>query len=125
MAHFAELDENNIVVSVTVVDNRHVPSDKHVDGETSCKNFFNKPDTTFKQTSYNDNFRKRYAGIGFTYDASKDVFISLQPYASWSLNDDSDWQAPITYPIDDKEYRWDESIYQGDNTKGWIEVESA
>lgn len=125
MAHFAELDENNIVVSVTVVDNRHVPSDKHVDGETWCKNFFNKPDTTFKQTSYNDNFRKRYAGIGFTYDASKDVFISLQPYASWSLNDDSDWQAPITYPIDDKEYRWDESIYQGDNTKGWIEVESA
>ena len=125
MAHFAELDENNIVVSVTVVDNRHVPSDKHVDGETWCKNFFNKPDTTFKQTSYNDNFRNRYAGIGFTYDASKDVFISLQPYASWSLNDDSDWQAPITYPIDDKEYRWDESIYQGDNTKGWIEVESA
>ena len=125
MAHFAELDENNIVVSVTVVDNRHVPSDKHVDGETWCKNFFNKPDTTFKQTSYNDNFRKRYAGIGFTYDASKDVFISLQPYASWSLNDDSDWQAPITYPIDDKEYRWDESIYQGDNTKGWIEVVSA
>ena len=125
MAHFAELDENNIVVSVTVVDNRHVPSDKHVDGETWCKNFFNQPDTTFKQTSYNDNFRKRYAGIGFTYDASKDVFISLQPYASWSLNDDSDWQAPITYPIDDKEYRWDESIYQGDNTKGWIEVESA
>tara|TARA_R100001244_G_C5144474_1_gene128515 strand:- start:355 stop:732 length:378 start_codon:yes stop_codon:yes gene_type:complete len=125
MAHFAELDENNIVVSVTVVDNRHVPSDKHVDGETWCKNFFNKPDTTFKQTSYNDNFRKRYAGIGFTYDASKDVFISLQPYASWSLNDDSDWQAPITYPIDDKEYYWDETLYQSDNSQGWVEVESA
>ena len=57
MAHFAELDENNVVVRVTVVDNSHVPSDKHIDGETWCKNFFNQPDTTFKQTSYNDNFR--------------------------------------------------------------------
>ena len=60
MAHFAELDENNVVVSVTVVDNSHVPSDKHVDGETWCKNFFKKPDTTFKQTSYNAKFRKQY-----------------------------------------------------------------
>ena len=100
MAHFAELDENNVVVRVTVVDNSHVPSDKHIDGETWCKNFFNQPDTTFKQTSYNDNFRKQYAGIGDTYDAAKDVFIKPKPHASWTLDSDNDWQAPLTRPDD-------------------------
>ena len=131
MAHFAELDENNVVVSVTVVDNSHVPSDKHIDGETWCKNYFNQPDTTFKQTSYNDNFRKQYAGIGDTYDAAKDVFIKPKPHASWTLDSDNDWQAPLTRPDDcmakdpengTKAYTWDESAYQGDNTKGWVEV---
>ena len=131
MAHFAELDENNVVVRVTVVDNSHVPSDKHIDGETWCKNFFNQPDTTFKQTSYNDNFRKQYAGIGDTYDAAKDVFIKPKPHASWTLDSDNDWQAPLTRPDDcmvkdpengTKAYTWDESVYQGDNTKGWVEV---
>ena len=131
MAHFAELDENNVVVSVTVVDNSHVPSDKHIDGETWCKNFFKKPDTTFKQTSYNANFRKQYAGIGDTYDAAKDVFIKPKPHASWTLDSDNDWQAPLTRPDDcmikdpengTKAYTWDESAYQGDNTKGWVEV---
>ena len=131
MAHFAELDENNVVVSVTVVDNSHVPSDKHVDGETWCKNFFKKPDTTFKQTSYNNNFRKQYAGIGDTYDATKDVFIKPKPHASWTLDSGNDWQAPLARPNDcivkdpengTKSYTWDESAYQGDNTKGWVEV---
>ena len=131
MAHFAELDENNVVVRVTVVDNSHVPSDKHVDGETWCKNFFNQPDTTFKQTSYNANFRKQYAGIGDTYAATKDVFIKPKPHASWTLDSDNDWQAPLTRPDDcmikdpengTKAYTWDESAYQGDNTKGWVEV---
>ncbi len=131
MAHFAELDENNVVVRVTVVDNSHVPSDKHADGETWCKNFFNKPDTTFKQTSYNNNFRKQYAGIGDTYDATKDVFIKPKPHASWTLDSGNDWQAPLARPNDcivkdpengTKSYTWDESAYQGDNTKGWVEV---
>ena len=120
MAHFAELDENNIVVAVTVVDNNHVPSDKHADGETWCKDFFKKPDTTYKQTSYNHNFRKTYAGIGDTYDAAKDKFIKPQPFSSWALDGDDDWQAPITKPDDGKTYNWDESVYQGDNSKGWI-----
>ena len=131
MAHFAELDENNIVVKVTVVDNNIETSsgklginDKHVDGETWCKNFFNQPDTTFKQTSYNNNFRKQYAGKGYTYDAAKDKFISPQPHASWSLDGNDDWQAPIARPDDDgiRIYLWDETLYQSDNSQGWVEV---
>ena len=132
MAHFAELDENNIVVKVTVVDNNIETSngklgvnDKHVDGETWCKNFFNQPDTTFKQTSYNNNFRKQYAGRGHTYDAAKDKFICWQPHASWSLDGNDDWQAPITRPDDEdgtRMYIWDETLYQSDNSQGWVDV---
>ena len=122
MAHFAELDKDNIVVGVTVVDNAHVPSDKHADGETWCKDFFNKQDTTYKQTSYNHNFRKQYAGIGYTYDAVRDEFVSSNPYASWTLDSSNDWQPPITKPDDGKEYGWDEEAYQADNSTGWIEL---
>jgi len=124
MAHFAELDDNNIVLRVCVVDNKHVPSDKHVDGETWCTNFWG---GTWKQTSYNNNFRKQYAGKNFTYDASKDKFIAPKPYASWSLDGNDDWEPPISKPSDDKTnggdkfYFWDESAYQADNTKGWVE----
>jgi hypothetical protein len=104
MAHFAELesktdptgftsDTHLIVKQVTVVGNDISAgggtlgdNDCHVDGETWCKNFFKKPNTEFKQTSYSNSFRKQYAGIGHRYDASKDKFICPQPYASWSLN---------------------------------------
>ena len=122
MAHFAELDGSNIVVKVTVVDNSNVPSDKHADGETWCKDFFNTPDTTYKQTSYNHNFRKQYAGVGMTYDAVRDEFVSQKPYASWTLDGSNDWQAPITKPDDGKSYGWDESAYQADNSTGWTEL---
>ena len=96
MAHFAELDNNNVVLRVVVVGNDCVPSDEHIDGETWCINFFK--GGTWKQTSYNSNFRKQYAGIGYTYDAAKNKFISPQPHASWSLDANDDWQAPVTYP---------------------------
>ena len=96
MAHFAELDNNNVVLRVVVVGNDCVPSDEHIDGETWCINFFK--GGTWKQTSYNNNFRKMYAGIGMIYDPVKDKFLSPQPYASWSLDSSDDWQAPITYP---------------------------
>jgi hypothetical protein len=143
MAHFAELesktdptgftsDTHLIVKQVTVVANDVETAagplgenDMHVDGETWCKNFFNKPDTEFKQTSYNHKFRKQYAGVGFRYDASKNKFLSPQPYASWSLDSNDDWQAPITYPsvTDGSGFRyiisWNETKYQADNTKGW------
>jgi len=96
MAHFAELDNNNKVLRVVVVGNDCVPSDEHIDGETWCINFFK--GGIWKQTSYNHNFRKQYAGIGFTYDPAKNKFISPKPHASWSLDSNDDWQAPVTYP---------------------------
>ena len=123
MAHFAELDENNVVLRVCVVDNAHVPSDMHINGETWCTNFWG---GTWKQTSYNHNFRKRYAGIGWTYDSVKDKFLEPKPFASWSLDENDDWKAPVEYPADGDNtnwYTWDESVYQGDNPKGWIAVE--
>ena len=98
MAHFAELDNNNVVLRVVVVGNDCVPSDEHIDGETWCINFFK--GGTWKQTSYNHNFRKQYAGIGYTYDAAKNKFISPQPHDSWALDASDDWQAPVTYPTD-------------------------
>ena len=108
MAHFAELDNNNVVLRVVVVSNDCVPSDEHIDGETWCINFFKTPN--WKQTSYNHNFRKQYAGIGYTYDSEKNKFISPQPYASWALDANDDWHAPVTYPTDttDKAVVWDE-----------------
>ena len=116
MAHFAELDGDNKVLRVCVVDNAHVPSDKHADGETWCANFWG---GTWKQTSYNSKFRKQFAGIGFTYDATKDKFIAPKPAASWALDGNDDWQAPIAKPDDGKIYLWNETAYQADNTKGW------
>ena len=119
MAHFAELDNNNIVTRVVVVGNDVATAagplgenDMHVDGETWCVNFFK--GGTWKQTSYNANFRKQYCGKGFTFDAAKDKFISPQPYASWALDGNDDWQAPVTYPTDitDKRIDWDEAGQQ-------------
>jgi len=119
MAHFAELDNNNVVTRVTVVGNDVETAagplgtnDMHVDGETWCINFFK--GGTWKQTSYNNNFRKQYCGKGFTYDAAKDKFIQPQPYASWALDGNDDWQAPVTYPSEseDKVPNWDEAGQQ-------------
>ena len=115
MAHFAQLDDNNVVTRVVVVGNDiHAnggtlgDNDMHVDGESWCVNFFK--GGTWKQTSYNSNFRKQYAGKGFTYDAAKDKFIGPQPFTSWALDENDDWQAPVTYPTDevDKNIHWDE-----------------
>jgi len=132
MAHFAELDNNNVVLRVVVVGNDCVPSDEHIDGETWCINFFK--GGIWKQTSYNHNFRKQYAGMGFTYDAAKNKFISPQPHDSWALDANDDWQAPITYPTvkDDGEetpswvyvIKWNETKYNADNTTGWEATKS-
>jgi len=62
-----------------------------------------------KRTSFNGNIRKQYAGVGFTYDATADVFIAPKPFSSWSLDANYDWQAPIAYPADGKQYSWDEA----------------
>ena len=119
MAHFAELkskvdptghttDTHQVVERVVVVGNDCVPSDMHVDGETWCANFFK--GGSWKQTSYNNNFRKQYCGKGYVYDSAKDKFLSPQPYKSWALDGNDDWQAPVTFPTDttDKFISWDE-----------------
>jgi len=116
MAHFAEIDGSNIVTRVVVVGNDVTTAagplgsnDMHVDGETWCVNFFK--GGTWKQTSYNNNFRKQYAGRGYTFDAAKNKFLTPQPYDSWALDGNDDWQAPVTYPTDttDKAISWDEA----------------
>ena len=109
MAHFAKLDSNNIVTEVIVAEQDFINSG--VVGDSFL----------WVQTSYNGNFRKNYAGIGMTYDKTRDAFIPPQPYASWTLVEDTcQWNPPITHPDDDRMYTWDEDIYQADNTKGWI-----
>jgi len=143
MAHFAELktkvdptgitsDTHQVVERVVVVGNDCVPSDMHQDGETWCINFFK--GGIWKQTSYNNNFRKQYAGIGMVYDPVKDKFLGQQPHASWSLDSNDDWQAPITYPTVSSEgeeentvrylISWNETKYQADNTTGWEATKS-
>ena len=119
MAHFAEIDGQNVVTRVVVVGNDVETAagplglnDMHVDGETWCENFFKT--SPWKQTSYSGKFRKQYAGAGFTYDAAKDKFISPQPYASWTLDGNDDWECPVPHPNDvaDKVIRWDEENLQ-------------
>lgn len=121
MAHFAQLDENNVVTQVIVVSN----NDCQINGvETEeagivfCKSLFG-PTTKWKQTSYNGNIRKNYAGIGYTYDAGRDAFIPPQPFPSWLLNEATcRWEAPVAMPLDGELYRWDE------DTLSWILWES-
>ena len=103
MAHYAFLDENNIVTEViTGIDETELI--EGLDTETWYGNFRFQ---TCKRTSYNGNIRKQYAGIGYTYDAINDVFIAPQPFASWSLDENFDWQPPTPMPTEGKWY-WDE-----------------
>jgi hypothetical protein len=100
MAHFAQLDQNNQVTQVIVLSNAAV-GDEFPASESVGQSFIAdtlKLDGIWKQTSYNGNFRKQYAGIGYTYSAVDDVFIAPQPYPSWSLDDDFEWQPPIARP---------------------------
>ena len=103
MAHFAELNNNNKVLQVIVISNIDVDAnggDESAQAETFVASIvpYGTGGVAWKQTSYNNNFRKQYAGIGYSYDSSKDKFILPQPYPSWSLDSNDDWQAPVTYP---------------------------
>ena len=118
MAHFAQLDENNQVINVVVVNNEHLLDENNVEiealGIAHCKKHLGQ-DTNWVQTSYNNSFRKRYAGIGYIYDADRDVFIPPKPFNSWNLNEDTLlWEAPIPMPVDGNLYRWEET------TLSWI-----
>ena len=108
MAHFARIDENNIVQQVLVVDN----SLEHR-GEDFLANELGLGGRWI-QTSYNGNFRKQYAGYGFIYDETKDIFVSPKPYPSWTLDDNSDWKAPIESP--------NELSYWDEETLSWKQL---
>lgn len=111
MAHFAELDENNIVKQVIVVHNNELLDngiESEIKGIQFCQSLFG---GRWVQTSYNGNIRKNYAGIGFTYDEIRDAFIEPKPFESWILNESTcKWESPVPYPVDEKNYIWDESI---------------
>ena len=117
MAHYAFLNENNIVTEVIV-------GKDETDTTHNWEEFYGEiRNQTCKRTSYNNNIRANYAGIGYTYDSTNDVFYAPQPYASWTLDTDTwQWVCPLTYPDDGKHYRWNEDAYQADNNNGWVEV---
>ena len=117
MAHFAQL-ENNIVKQVIVVSNVDTSDENGVEieqiGIDFCSNLLG---GTWKQTSYNGNIRKNYAGIGYTYDEGRDAFIAPKPFDSWVLDEDTcQWEAPVAMPTDNKKYSWDEA------TTSWKEL---
>ena len=124
MAHFAQLDENNVVTQVIVVSNNELLDASGVEREEMgigfCQRLFG---GNWKQTSYNHNFRKRYAGIGYTYNAELDAFVPPKPFPSWVLdNDEANWIPPVPRPADmgmeegQKMYTWNEE------TTSWDEV---
>ena len=138
MAHFAQLDDNNVVTQVIVVGNSDTADVNGVESENIgvafCQSLLG-AETNWKQTSYNGNMRGNYAGIGMTFMSgvatlgvgSTDVFISQQPHASWTISTtEARWEAPLTEPtLTDEQraagsyYTWDESAYQADNSTGW------
>ena len=111
MAHYAFLDSNNIVTEVIV------GKDEGEGGINWEQHYGEFRGQTCKRTSYHGNIRKNYAGIGYTYDATRDAFIPPKPFASWLLNETSCiWESPTPMPTDDKKYYWNEA------TTSWVEI---
>jgi len=112
MAHYAFLDSNNVVTEVIV----GIDETELIEGLSPEVWYGNFCGQVCKRTSYNNKIRKQYAGIGYTYDAVADVFIFPQPYGSWVLDENHDWQPPTPKPDDGKKYAWFEP------NKQWIEL---
>ena len=114
MAHFAKLGVGNIVEQVISINNAVITDANGVEQEQLGNDFINKLYNTrdvWKQTSYNNNIRKNFAGIGFHYDQARDAFIAPKPFNSWVLNEDTcRWEAPVAMPTDDNKYSWNETI---------------
>jgi hypothetical protein len=109
VAHFAELDENNVVKRVIVVDNKDTADANGNEVESIGVAFCQKLlGGNWKQTSYNGSIRKNYAGIGYAYRADIDAFVAPQPFPSWTLDANAQWQAPVPMPEDGQMYSWDE-----------------
>jgi len=114
MAHFAKLGTGNIIKQVIVVSNDIAITEQA--GLDFINKLYNTRDV-WKQTSYNGNIRKNFAGIGFQYDQTRDAFIAPKPYQSWTLNEDTCiYEAPVAYPQDDKKYKWNEQTLSWDLT---------
>jgi hypothetical protein len=112
MAHFAKLGKGNIVERVELVSNDIATTEQA--GADFLNNLYKTRDV-WKQTSYNGNIRKNFAGIGFTYDQARDAFIPPKPFNSWTLNEDTClWEAPVAYPNDGQKYKWNESTLTWD-----------
>jgi hypothetical protein len=118
MGHYAKIDENNVVTQVVVVDNKDMADAFGVEKEHIGAAHLEKIlGGTWKQTSYNGNIRKNYAGIGYTYRADIDAFVPVKPFNSWVLNESTaQWEAPTPMPTDGKMYSWDEA------TTNWVEI---
>jgi hypothetical protein len=115
MAHFARIDENNVVTQVVVVANKDTADANNVEKEHIGAAFLESVlGGTWKQTSYNGKIRKNYAGVGYTYDADIDAFVAPKPYPSWVLDENAQWQAPVPMPDDGEMYSWDEA------TQSWV-----
>lgn len=115
MAHFAQINESNVVTQVIVVSNDDCGGGNYPEsdpiGAAFCHNLLG---GTWKQTSYNGNFRKRYAGIGYTFREDIDAFVAPQPYESWNFNEEiADWQAPVAQPTEGT-WVWDETNQEWD-----------
>lgn len=132
MAHFAQLNENNVVTQVIVVSNEDTSdvngNEVEEIGVAFCKKLLG-ANTHWKQTSYNNNFRVRYARIGYIFLEELNAFVPPKPFESWVLNNNTvDWESPIgsAPKLTEEEiasksfYRWDEDAYQADNTTGWV-----
>jgi hypothetical protein len=113
MAHYAFLNENNIVTEVIV----GIDETETIDGLLPETWYGDYRSQVCVRTSYNGKIRKQFAGVGFTYNPIADVFISPQPFASWTLDNNYDWQPPTAVPTDGKNYSWDETLLQ------WVEIE--
>ena len=112
MAHFAELNQDNIVQRVIVVNNEVITNNNNEEHESLgidfCKSLFGN-ETNWAQTSYNGSFRKRFAAKDYTFDILRDAFIPPKPFESWILNESTcSWEAPVTYPTDGNQYEWNE-----------------
>jgi hypothetical protein len=118
MAYFAKLGTGNIIENVISINNSVITDANGVEQEQLGVDFINKLYNTrdvWKQTSYNNNIRKNFAGIGFQYDQTRDAFIPPKPFNSWILNESTClWNAPVAYPTDGELYTWNESTLTWD-----------
>ena len=115
MAHFAKIGLNNKVINVVSVNNNELLAADGVEQEVLGSQFLEGITgwAVWKQTSYNANFRKHFAGIGYTYDEDKDAFIPKKPFSSWTLNEETcRWEAPVVKPDDGQMYNWNEENQQ-------------